>query len=206
MNTPQLKKPTIDINICIPNHFIKRVKVSPLHKISILNNLFPQEDNIFIYRGQLLSENSTFESYGFGRNDQISVQKYYRDNEVGNGGNNSNKSNARDQTKEKYYIVVLPNLQTPEFEYYKLKWIQITRDADIFSENIAYGTGKASSREFARLRDLRMTKLEQKKSFYRKNWWNFIDNKKLSAKRDVPLVTDFKQLDTPCSEAMPVIW
>ena len=166
-------EPRLDVFICIPNHYVKKIQISPNQKISALNKLFPNEKKTYIHKGQILSENVTFEDYNFDRSE---------------------------------HVVVLSKTNSENFKFDELKWLQLTRDTETFTEKICTSASRKASREFARLKDIRITKLEQKKSFWTKKCSCFIEQEGSACKNTTPLVTDFKQFDSPCSDAMPILW
>lgn len=182
----------IEICLCIPNHFLKRVSVSSKQPISLLNSLFPNEEKVYIYKGQVLSTNKTFEQYDFGSFEHVVALTSSTIDE--NGVFSESSFNFK---------------RSPDFDYDKYKWIQMTKDAENFAEKVSAAASRISSREFARLRDLRLIKLEQKRSFWSKKCSRFISSNIPSttfSKKDIPLVIDFKQYESPRSEAMPFLW
>lgn len=179
----------IEICLCIPNQFLKRVSVNSKQPVSLLNSLFPNEEKVYIYKGQVLSPKKTFEQYDFGSFEHV-VALTCSTTEV---DSNDSKFNFK---------------RSPDFDYDKYKWIQMTKDVDNFAEKVSAAASRISSREFARLRDLRLIKMEQKRSFWCKKCSRFISSNMPStfSQKDIPLVINFKHYESPRSEAMPFLW
>lgn len=185
----------VEICLCIPNHFLKRVSVNCKQPISLLNSLFPNEEKVYIFNGQILSQNKTFEQYDFGNFEYVVALT---------SSSTEDNNNINDFTESSHNYK-----RSPDFDFDKYKWIQMTKDAENFAEKVSAAASRISSREFARLRDLRLIKLEQKRSFWSKKCSRFISSSYPSAsfsQKNIPLVIDFKQYESPRSEAMPFLW
>lgn len=163
---------TFNLYVCVPNHFIKRVNVIKSSKISKLNLLFQKEKKLFIHKGQILSNESTFDSNCINSND---------------------------------YIVALTKNDKPSFEYEIMKWVQSTRDPELFREKITKPNTKISLEE-ARLRDLRARRLESKKYFIIRRIGRQFEHSGISHYRDVPLSIEYDTCDEPNSNPLPVLW
>lgn len=182
----------IEICLCIPNHFLKRISVNSKQPVSWLNNLFPNEEKVYIYKGQVLSQNKTFEQYDFGSFEHVVALT---------------SCSADDESS--FSVSTFHYNRSPDFDFDKYRWIQMTKDAENFAEKVSAAASRISSREFARLRDLRLMKMEQRRSFWNKKCLRFISSNGPSSsfsKKSVPLVIDFKHCESPRSEAMPFLW
>lgn len=164
---------TYNLFVCVPNHFIKRVKVHGSSQISILNVLFQKEKKLFICKGQILVNESTFESNSINSND---------------------------------YIVALTKNDQPSFEYEIMKWLQSTKDPELFREKITKHKNSSISLEEARLRDLRARRLEQKKYFVIRRMGRRFEHSGISPYRDIPLSIEYDTYDEPNSKPLPVLW
>lgn len=164
---------TYDLFVCVPNHFVKRVKVLGSSKISILNLLFQKEKKLFIHKGQILQSDTTFDSNYINSND---------------------------------YIVALTKNDSPSFEYEIMKWIQSTKDPELFREKITKHKDSSISLEEARLRDLRTRRLEQKRYFVIRRMGRQFEHSGISPFRDIPLSIEYDTIDEPNSNPLPVLW
>ncbi|OHS96429.1 hypothetical protein TRFO_37408 [Tritrichomonas foetus] len=168
-----LQRQPLQLFVCIPNHFVKKVKVIPSHKVSILNSLFQKEEKTYIYKGQVLSESNTFESYDI---------------------------------SDFEHIVALTNQNESSFEMEKLKWIHTTQDSELFAEKISPHPKSSIALEMARIRDVRIRKVEQKRFFLAKKVHNQMNHSGISRNRDCPLSIDYSPSECPNSGPLPVCW
>lgn len=162
-----------DLFVCVPNHFVKRVKVFGTSQISILNKLFQKEKKLFIHKGQILVNESTFDSNCINTND---------------------------------YIVALTENDQPSFEYEIMKWLQSTKDTDLFREKITKHQNSSVCLEEARLRDLRARRLEQKRYFVIRRMGRQFEHSGISPFKDVPLSIEYDSIGEPNSKPLPVPW
>lgn len=70
INNKDTKNKAIIIYICSPDHSIKTIKVVPTSKIETLQKLY-QNKMLFVFNGQILSENLTFDFYTIKNNDNL---------------------------------------------------------------------------------------------------------------------------------------
>ena len=70
INNKDTKNKAIIIYICSPDHSIKTIKVVPTSKNETLQKLY-QNKMLFVFNGQILSENLTFDFYTIKNNDNL---------------------------------------------------------------------------------------------------------------------------------------
>ena len=163
----------LDVMICVPNHFIKKIRVSPDSPISFLNTFFQKEKKVYIHNGQILSQDKTFESLEINKNG---------------------------------HIIALTQKELPTFEYEISRWIRTTSDPGVLSQRITNIGTKKTHQENARIRDLRLQKLEQKKNFYPRRIYNQMEHSGASQYQMIPLNLDFPIALAPNEEPLPVLW
>lgn len=168
----------ITIYVFQPGIRIRHIKLDSNNCISILYAIYPN-DSKFIFKGQILDISKTFLQY------QI---------------NNENK------------IVLISPMMIHHNPFLVDRWLKITNDQKSFEERINLNVNKNSRLEIARLKDIKLLKLEVKRKKFDKylksqnaSQYNSIESISKN-QTDEKLEINYKSIDSPSIDPLPIIW
>lgn len=172
---------TVLLYFYIPGKSLKKVLVSKNSSIGCLITLTKEDskDYIFIYKGAIVDSNSTFESIGM-KNENILVAIKKKNNQI----------------NDFYYNVNLCK-----------KLNDISNDPD-FEKKLTVVNNKNLRNEKTRIADVRYMKIEGSCRLYKKKTFKFLarlhEDEKSCDRFELNL--NYKPLENPCEDAMPVLW
>ena len=104
------------------------------------------------------------------------------------------------------HIVVIPEEKSkrPNFNKEQVVWMNATKDQQDFNDRMFLSTNFSTRIEAARIKDLKLTKLESKRKSFTKMICKLKEEESLSVPKIVP--TKLASLERPASEPLPIFW
>lgn len=121
-------------------------------------------------------------------------------------GKSFKESNIMNNNK----ILLLPSSINETSPNFIKKWLFLTSNQESFENRIEINMQNGSQREIARLKDLKRSKLENKRSFLNKCIISQLLQKKNSREslntQNLQLNINYNQTESPSNEPLPIIW
>lgn len=201
----QMSSAPIIIKLCVPNKEIKRIRLLTSQKISIINmiKIFgPNNKMLFISKGIILPYNKSVEECNIRNGDYIFGLKF------------DGKDSLLDEKMSFNNFISIPDIVNdipligPNFEVNLTSintLLSISQNQESLKSKI-YLLNKSTSKEIARLQDLKAFKRDVSSKYWRKKSYHLKNEIKINSNSQELTNINYNALKEPCCEAFPIIF